>query len=122
MGKNDNYSSQGNLVNRQRETHPIWRGVGFGLAILTPIMAYSGALILISANAQNGWVAIPADLLAPFADRMLYVKIILTLVLMFFFYTLFSFITFVLYGIFGPPRYGPKDVPPVEYRGGKYRR
>jgi len=122
MGKYSNYSSNDIQKNRDKEMHPIWRGVGFALAILTPIISYSGALVLISANAQNGWVAIPADLMAPFADRMLYVKIILTLVLMFFFYTIFSFITFTLYGIFGPPRYGPRDVPPLEYRGGKYRR
>lgn len=121
MGKYDNYSSQ-NRPARGTLTHPIWRGVGFGLAILTPVIAYSAALILIDANAQNGWVAIPRDLIAQTGDPLLYVKIILTLVMVFLLYLIFSFITFILYGIFGPPRYGPKDVPPTSYRGGKYRR
>ena len=122
MGKYKSYSRQPEGPPKKTGIHPIWRGVGFILIILTPILAYFGALALLEENSLHGWVKIPNDLIAPTADPLLYVKIILTLALIFAIYIVFMLITFVLYRIFAPPRYGPYDVPPVSYRGKRYRR
>lgn len=103
--------------NQERPVHPIWRGVGFGLMILTPILGYFGAMLLLQENARRGWIAIPRDLLVPMADPLLLVKAVLTLLVMFVIFAFFQLITFLVYRIFAPSRYGPTDVPPVSYRG-----
>jgi hypothetical protein len=122
MAKYNQYSNREQQP-RQRQIHPIWRGVGFALIILTPIMAYSAGLILIDANRTQGWIRIPPGLiLGQFSDPLILVKIFLTLIISILIYGVFSFITFFLYTSMGPPRYGPYDVPPVEYRGKRYKR
>jgi hypothetical protein len=121
MGKHSPYTRY-QATPRKKEIHPIWRGVGFLLIVLTPIMAYAGALVLLDENVKQGWVRIPAELIASGTDPLLYAKIILTVVLVFLLYIVFSLVTFVLYRLFAPPRYGPYDVPPVHYRGRRYRR
>ncbi len=117
MGKYSDYKRQPSLNEREANSklHPIWQGVGFGLMILTPVLGCFGALALLDENARRGWVTIPADLLAPGNDPLLYVKIILTIALMLVIFTFFQLITYVLYRLFGPSRYGPLDVPPVAY-------
>lgn len=109
---------------KTRQVHPIWRGVGFALMILTPVLAYAAATLLIEQNKIHRWVAIPPELLIKQwpGDPLIAVKAILTLVLIVLIGAFFTMVTFVLYSAFGPPRYGPFDVPPVTYRGKRYRR
>jgi len=107
---------------REKVVHPVWRGVGWGLMILTPILAYSGALVLLSENQKQGWFQIPSDLIATGSDPLLYVKALLTVTLILLLGFLFTLITFILYRMFGPARYGPYDVPPAHYRGKRYKR
>jgi hypothetical protein len=121
MGKYNTYTRR-EMAPAKRDVHPIWRGIGFILIILTPIMAYACALVLIDENTKQGWVRISRDMLSPYLDPLLYVKIGLTLGLMVIIYGIFSMLTFVLYRFMGPPRYGPLDVPPVSYRGKTYKR
>ena len=101
---------------KKKEIHPIWRGVGFGMMVLIPIMAYVGADLLLTENLSRGWFPIPADLYSPFIEPFLYVRIILILIIIFVLYVLFQFITFLIFSLFGPSRYGPTDVPQVTYR------
>ena len=122
MGKYQSYTKKEDLRDREVRIHPVWRGIGFALIILTPIIAYAGMLVLVDANTQNGWVTIPPDLVAPGSDPLLYVKIILVIVLILLLYAVFSLITFIFYSLFGPSRYGPLDVPPTVYRGRRYKR
>lgn len=109
---------------KTREIHPIWRGVGCILMVLTPILSYATATLLLQQNRIHGWVAIPPELLIKqFAfDPLIAVRIVLTLVLIVLIGAFFTMVTFVLYSAFGPSRYGPFDVPPVTYRGKRYRR
>jgi len=103
--------------------HPIWNGIGFALLILTPILGYFGAVMLLDLNAKNGWVAIPQSLLVPQASNpQILVIVIVTLTLIFLIGALFSAITFLLYSLFVPSRYGPMDAPYVRYRGKNYKR
>lgn len=122
MTKYTNYSTREQHP-RKKEIHPIWRGVGFALIILTPILGYAASIVLLDANKANGWIRIPQELVMKgWSDPQLLIKLLLTIVLSILIYGFFSIITFILYGALGPSRYGPYDVPPVEYRGKRYRR
>jgi len=105
--------------------HPIWRGVGFLMMVLIPVVSYSLTEVLILQNSQKNWVPLPYDLMAKptdlfwAGDPLLYVKIISTLFFALFFFALFTLITSIVNRAFGGPRYGPYDVPPIE---GKVRK
>lgn len=105
-----------------RQVHPIWRAVGCFMALLIPIIAFTGTLLLLDLNDQNQWVIIPRDFLADGQDRLLYIKIGLTAVLSFILYVIFLMITFFINTTFGPKRYGPTDAPQQRFKGGKYKR
>ena len=103
--------------------HPIWNGIGFALIIITPILGYFGAILLLDMNAQKGWVAIPQSLiLAEASNPQILVIAIVTLTLIFLIGAVFSAITFLLYSLLVPSRYGPMDAPYVRYRGKHYKR
>jgi len=87
------------------------------MAVLIPILAYIGALIVLEENSKQGWFAIPRDLISKYIEPYLYVKVILTAVLMFIFYAIFLFITAIITRVLAPPRYGVYDVPPQTFRG-----
>lgn len=106
----------------KKGVHPIWRGIGFVMIILIPVLAYGATLLFLQENRANGWFQIPPDLIAKgFSDQMLYMKIIGTVVFSLVFYAIFNLVSFIILSIFAPPRYGPYDVPPVAYRGRKNR-
>lgn len=121
MTKNDLYSPSSVGI-QKKPTHPIWRGIGFILIILIPILSYVGALALLEENAKRGWFAIPADLLVPISDPFLGVKIGLAVVLMVILYSIYTLFSFIILSITAPPRYGPFDVPPVYFREKKKQR
>ena len=104
------------------QVHPIWRAVGCFMALLIPVIAFTGALMLLDLNSQNHWVTIPRDFLATGKVQLLYVKIGLTAVLSFIFYIIFMMITFFVNSTFGPKRYGPTDAPQQRFKGGSYKR
>jgi amino acid transporter len=105
------------------EVHPIWNGIGFALIILIPILAYFGAIELLNLNTKYQWVRIPQELIIyKLPDHLLLVKIILIIVLIFLLAIIFSAITFFLYSLFVPTRYGPMDVPYLRYKGKRYKR
>ena len=120
--KYQSYTKKEDLRDREVRLHPVWRGVGFVLIVLTPIMAYAATLVILDANTANRWVQVPKELVYQGSDPLLFVKIILTVALIFLIGSIFSLITFALYSAFGPKRYGPMDVPPTVYRGGRYKR
>jgi len=102
--------------------HPIWRGIGFAMIVLTPIMGWFSSVLIFDLNRQNKWLAIPRDLLVSTKDPYLLIKIILAVVISLLIFLVFQLITFFLYRITGPSRYGPLDVPPVRYSGKRYKR
>ncbi|HPO58255.1 MAG TPA: hypothetical protein PLV53_05360 [Anaerolineaceae bacterium] len=115
MGKYGTYSTSPESKSKKKKVHPIWRGVGFGLAILTPILAYFGSAVII----REPWFMdiIPRELLMRGSDPLWLVRLLTFLILVFVIFTVFQAITFLAYRLFGPPRYGPYDVPPASYRG-----
>jgi hypothetical protein len=121
MGKNEFYSPNKGVTTK-RETHPIWRGIGFIFMILIPILSYVGALALLEENGKRGWIGIPKDLLVPIWDPMLGIKIGLAFIIMVILYGLYTLFAFIIMGIAAPPRYGPFDVPPQYYRNKRKQR
>jgi hypothetical protein len=121
MGKYEAYQSRRKPMPK-REIHPIWRGIGFVMIILIPFMSYIGTLIILEENAKRGWFGIPADLISPYVEPLLYVKIMLTVTLLFIFYSIFLFITALMNRILAPPRYTVYDAPPQAFRGKKKSR
>lgn len=100
--------------NEKPEVHPIWRGVGFVLIILIPILSFGIALLLINENAKNGWFAIPPEFISKWIEPLLFIKIGLTLAIAFIIYVVFQLITFIAFRLFGPSRWGVMDVPPIQ--------
>jgi hypothetical protein len=99
---------------KRPEIHPIWRGVGFILMVITPFMAYAGARLLLDENTKSGWAQIPAQFYFPnFPIPDIAVVAFVTLILWIAFYAVLSLFTFLLFRMFGPPRYSGTDLPPI---------
>lgn len=120
MTKYDKYHLQRSLRDRPYEIHPIWRGIGCLLIIISPIIAYSLAHILVNMNLDNGWYVIPRELaqtiLIPginFAIPYLYAKLMLTVIFLILGAGLLMIIYAMIYQLFGPGRFGPLDAKPV---------
>jgi hypothetical protein len=105
-----------------RKIHPVWRGVGFALMVLGPVIGYFTALMLLEENGRMRWVDIPANLLVQWQDPLILVKILMTIFISLIIYAFFTFLYFIIARIFAPSRYGPHDVPPIKYKGKPYRR
>lgn len=122
MSRNNSFEERRPVTDNKIYIHPIWRGIGFALLILAPIMGYAASILLLDLNKVNKWIPVPRDLLISGSDPYLLIKIIITIVVAFLIFLIFQLITFFLYKVAGPSRYGPLDVPRVAYRGKKYKR
>jgi hypothetical protein len=118
MGKYNTYSRREPLGPKKNELPPVLRGVGFAMMILIPLISFAAADTLLKYNQQYRWVAIPVDLLAKnkALPKLLWVEGVLTIAIAVALYAVFMMITFLVYRFFGPPQYGPYDVPGVPYR------
>jgi hypothetical protein len=126
---------------RQWEIHPIWRGIGFLIILIIPVMAYAGADVLVKYGLERHW-PIPYQLVGsprlpniiwevPYLIQILkpitgwtnlYANLIIAFILVLFLAGIISLIYAFMYRIFGPPRYGPTDVPPPKHNPKPYRR
>lgn len=116
---------------RPWDVHPVWRGIGCVLLIITPIMAYAGAKTLVRENIKNQWIQLPADMggwvdfspvtrLLPLAQpffnslgRIYYLDIMLTIAFLVLGFGILTVFYSLLYGASGHSRYGPLDSPPI---------
>lgn len=113
-----------------RRIHPIWRGVGFSMIVLIPIISYAGTMVLLQQNDIHGWFPLPTDILAQpgellynlIPDPLLYIKMMLIVALMFLFYLIFLLVSSMMNSMFGfNARTDPFYVPPVR-RAPRHRR
>jgi hypothetical protein len=102
--------------------HPVWRGVGFALMIIAPLMAYATTELLLMDNTTSKWIPIPPNLIVQWQDPLILVKLLATLFLTIVFLAVLQMLFFIIMRIFGPSRYGPLDVPPTTYKGKAYKR
>jgi hypothetical protein len=109
---------------KRAEINPIWRGVGFVMMVLLPIIAYAGTRLLLQENDAKGWFEIPKEIIIscpgpnlvfniPCPAPNLLAIIILTVGIWVVLFAIFQLITFTVFKFFGAPRYGPTDVPPI---------
>lgn len=101
-----------------RELHPAWRGLGCLLVVVIGVWSYILSGWFLSANASNGWVYVPPEIMnlpfAPWLPEGALVQAVVALLI-----TLFSFgIMNLVYGILFPLRRGEQDVPPLKRRPG----
>ena len=122
MGRHSSFQKRNATKPDKPVIHPIWRGIGLILILITPVMSYAAMEMIHAANLANKWVPIPLELFSPVIEKYLYVKIVIWLCCMLLIYAFFFLISFALYRFIAPPRYGPYDVPPVAYRGKSYKR
>jgi hypothetical protein len=138
MGKYTTYSRKAPKP-RNIGVHPVMRGIGCIMIVIVPILAYGVALLLIDYGIQRGW-PIPPSWLAPITihpllfslrglepvwnfllrQDNLMAKIVFTITITVVIGGIMSVIYGYIYTIFGPPRYGPQDAPPI--RGVKVKR
>lgn len=114
MNKYNQYRQDASFQLNRKTLHPVWRGIGFLLMVLVPIGSYLGALEILKRNQTAHWFPIPTELIFRWFDPLLVVKIILSLLIVLVVYALLLLITFSMYSLFGPPRYGPTDSPPID--------
>lgn len=105
------------LGQKKKEIHPVWRGIGLVMVVVIPVISYLIALALVNANNTAHWVLYPAVIIFPrIWDPYIVVKVMITIILIFILYAVFTFITALFYRVFGPPRFGSTDVPPEQIR------
>ena len=108
---------------RRREPHPIWRGVGFLMIVLIPLMAYAAVDVFLRMNGENNWMPLPRDLIAQkgqflysiIPDPMIHIKVILFLVFILVFYLIYTLIAFMITSLVmgGPEKRDPYYVAPI---------
>lgn len=115
MPKGRSYTIATRLTPTQKEIHPIWRGVGLVFLIVIPIISIAASLLLIQLNQDNNWVTVPQDLLVRWKDPLILIKAILAIIFIIVLYAIFTMIVVITNRFFGPPRFGPYDVPPARF-------
>jgi len=122
MAKYSSYNRRTPLDERPWTIHPIWRGIGCVLMLLIPIMAYAGAILLVEANIEQGWIPLPVELLRPVSlpylgqVQHLGANLAVTVLLSFIGFALLSFLYSILFRVVNPDPLGPLDAKPVRSR------
>jgi hypothetical protein len=120
MGRNTFFQIGRRETGRPWDVHPLWRGIGCLMIILIPVLSFAGAVLLVDANIQNGWLYIPREFLWPSGNPLLLSQIGVAVILSMFGYFLFVIFYILMYKFIGPPTLGPTDSPPIRPRkGGK---
>ena len=140
MGK---YSSHARTPEKPRNAgvHPVMRGIGCIMIVLVPILAYGSAVLLVNYGFSRGW-PIPPDWYGPPTIHPLLLKlqgltpiwnflrlqnnlianlifaVVITIIIGGFMSIIYGYI----YTLFGPPRYGPMDAPPMRIKVKRYKR
>lgn len=102
---------------KKKRGNPLWRGVGCMVIVVFTIAAYFFADWFLGANAVEGWVYIPPEIISPtFAPSLppgLLMKGAVALLFMMLSYGLVS----TIYAIAFPIRPGETDYPPIKRSG-----
>jgi hypothetical protein len=100
--------------------HPVWRGVGFVMMVLIPIISWAAADVLIKANMSQRLFPMPYDLLAGpdsflyqiIPDPLIHIRLLFFAMFLVLLFALFTLVTFAITRAFGlGPRSDPYYVP-----------
>jgi hypothetical protein len=119
-GKYARYQPDRGISREERNRiHPIWRGVGFAMIVLFPIIAYAAMKVMLS----QPWFPLPRDLFARsgefiyryFPDPLIYIKVITWVLIMLVLWAVFTLISFLMNSAFGMSnKNDPYYVPPIK--------
>jgi len=121
--------------------HPIWRGIGFLLMVLVPVMALAAALVLTNLGLELHWsfmreltgkVRLPEVMytLPVIRNVALWIssidhlraKLLFFLAMLLVFSGIMSFLYAAVYRMIGPPRYTALDAPAARVKVKRYTR
>ena len=139
MGKYSSYSRPKPTKPRNVGVHPVMRGIGCIMMVVVPILSYGLAILLVNYGSTQGW-PIPSTWygppsIPPLLSRLqglrpiiqflqtqnnLEANLVFTILLIVLIGGLMAMIYGYIYTLFGPPKYGPQDAPPI--RGVKVKR
>jgi hypothetical protein len=126
---------------KERETHPVWRGIGCMIIGLVPILSYATAVVTYPMFSSRGLV--PRDLRVTMqmpnwmwsinpgltsgiqklvGNPQFLPMVLLTLIYIMVLGSLFSIVYSMMYRTLNPKRYGPMDAPPIRAKTKKYKR
>jgi hypothetical protein len=140
MGKYTSYSKQPPKP-RNVGVHPVMRGIGCIMIVLVPILAYGSAILLVNYGVGRGW-PFPPDWLGRvtihplllrlenleplwnflLAQNNLLANLVVSVGIMVVIGAVMSILYGYVYSLFGPPRYGPQDAPPIRAKVKRYKR
>ena len=131
MGKYSSYSRP-KPKPRNLGVHPVMRGIGCIMFVVVPILAYGISVLLVNYGSTHGW-PIPPDwygppsfppvllklqglqqLLGYLQINNLEANLVFTVAITIVIYGIMSVFYGYMYTLFGPPRYGPQDAPPIK--------
>jgi hypothetical protein len=134
MGKYSTYTRT-KVPPRPSGVHPVMRGIGCIMIVIVPILSYGIAILLVNYGTAQGWPIPPdwygAPSLPPILEKVQGFRPILqflrgqinleaylafTLVMIIVIGGIMTLIYGWLYTLFGPPKYGPQDAPPIKGR------
>lgn len=121
--------------------HPVMRGIGCIMIIVVPILAYGLATLLVPYAASRGWPLPPEWFGPPSIPELLWkvqglqrplqflqaqnnleINLVFTVLLIILIGVIMSLIYGYMYTLFGPPKYGPQDAPPIRVKVKRYKR
>jgi hypothetical protein len=107
----------------KKPPHPVWRGIGCGLMVIIPVISYVAANYFVTNANLFKWMVLPGEMVIKnLSDPMILIKILYTAIFVAILYLILTVITFIINRFFGPPRYGPQDIPLEDVKTGKPRR
>lgn len=118
MGKFDRFErQQQQSAARPWKIHPIWRGIGCLMLILIPVMAYAAADVFLQYAPSWGLFPRTAEIYGNINLDFIVLPISLGQALFTVLFMVMGFVLFTtayafIYGVAGPPKYGPTDAPP----------
>lgn len=113
---------RGPSIKPYQRVHPVWRGVGFAMMVLIPIISWAAADVLIQQNNKHRWFQLPVDLFAKpgeflyrlVPDELLYIRLMFFVAFLLIFFAVFFLVSFIANSMFGiTDRTDPFYVPPV---------
>jgi hypothetical protein len=134
MGKYERASHRTPPPARPWAIHPIWRGIGCIWLLISPVLAYAIASLLVQYDLKTGFFPLPFDLTRsvtiplsrylPLNDLgvpQLYGNLLVAALLMLVGFGVVMVVYAIIYGAMGPSRLGPLDAPPIRRKTRKSR-
>ncbi|MCL4561153.1 MAG: hypothetical protein M1281_11115 [Chloroflexi bacterium] len=82
--------------------------------VVVPVASYFVMQEILAQNAIQHWFQVPPEILSPWGDPLIFVKIFIALVAVVVIYAILLLVAFTYDKLFGPPHYGPTDSPPSD--------